>query len=118
MSTANFPKFNPDKTQCIRFSRLHDNSSCHFMFCGKIIECCSSVTYLGYTLTANLLDGDDIFRRSRGFIRKANGILVKFGFCDPLVLTKLLVFVCLSMVVLYGHFDSCAINPLTPIVHY
>ena len=29
---ANYLKFNPDKTQCIRFSRLHDNSSCHFAF--------------------------------------------------------------------------------------
>ena len=61
---ANFLKFNPDKTQCIRFSRLHGNSSCHFVFCGKIIECCNSVTHFGHTLTANLMDGNDIFRCS------------------------------------------------------
>ena len=55
-------------------------------------------------LTANLSDGDDIFRCSRDFIRKANGILVKFGSCDPFVLTKLLTCsVCPFMVVLYGH---------------
>ena len=71
---ANYLKFNSYKTQCIRFSRLHDNSSCHFVFCGKTLECCRSVTYLGHTLTANLSDGDFC-----DFIKKANGILVKFG---------------------------------------
>ena len=34
-SVANYLKFNPDKTQCIRLSRLHDSSSCHFVLCGK-----------------------------------------------------------------------------------
>ena len=55
--------------------------------------------------TANLLDRDDIFRCSHNFIRNANGILVKFGSCDPFVLTKLYlpVSVCPCMVVLYGH---------------
>ena len=110
---ANFLKFNPDKTQCIRFSRLHGNSSCHFVFCGKIIECCNSVTHLGHTLTANLMDGDDTFRCSRDFVRKTNGILIKFGFCDPFILTKLLTCFCLS---LYGFalwsLDSCAIKHL------
>ena len=110
---ANFLKFNPDKTQCIRFSRLHGNSSCHFVFCGKSIECCNSVTHLGHTLTANLMDGDDIFRCSRDFVRKANGILIKFGFCDPFILTKLLTCFCLS---LYGcalwSLDSRAIKHL------
>ena len=96
---ANFLKFSPDKTQCIRFSRLHGNSSCHFVFCGKIIERCNSVTHLGHTLTANLMDGDDIFRCSCDFVRKANGILIKFEFCDPFILTKLLTCFCLS---LYG----------------
>ena len=109
----NYLKFNPDKTQCIRFSRLHDNSSCHFMFCGKTLECCRSVTHLGHTLTTNLSDGDDIFRCSRDFIRKANGILVKFGSCDPFVLTKLLTCFCMSF---YGcalwSLDSCAIKNL------
>ena len=65
---ANYLKFNPDKTRCIRFSRLHNNSSCHFVFCGTL-KCCRSVTYLGHTLTANLSDGDDIFRCSHNFIR-------------------------------------------------
>ena len=110
---ANFLKFNPDKTQCIRFSRLHGNSSCHFVFCGKVIECCNSVTHLGHTLTANLMDGDDIFRCSRDFVRKANGILIKFEFCDPFNLTKLLTCFCLS---LYGcavwSLDSRAIKHL------
>ena len=67
---ANYLKFNPDKTQCIRFSRLHYNSLRHFVFCGKTLECCRSVTHLGHTLTANLSDVDDIFRCSRDFIRQ------------------------------------------------
>ena len=100
-SAANFLKFNSDKTECIRFSGLHDNCSCLFVF--KATDCCSSVTHLGCTLTANLLDGDDIFRCSRGFIRKLNGILIEFGFCDPFVLTNLPVSVCLSVVVFCGH---------------
>ena len=83
------------------------------MFCGKSIECCNSVTHLGHTLTANLMDGDDIFRCSRDFVRKANGILIKFGFCDPFILTKLLTCFCLS---LYGcalwSLDSRAIKHL------
>ena len=49
--------------------------------------------------TANLTDGDDIFRCSRDFVRKANGILIKFRFCDHFILTKLLTCFCLS---LYG----------------
>ena len=106
-------KFNPDKTQCIRFSRLHDNSSCHFVFCGKTLECCRFVTHLGHTLTANLSDGDGIFRCSRDSIRKANGILLKFSSCDPLVLTKLLTCFWMSF---YGcalwSLDSCAIKNL------
>ena len=83
------------------------------MFCGKSIECCNSVTHLGHTLTANLMDGDDIFRCSRDFVRKANGILIKFGFCEPFILTKLLTCFCLS---LYGcalwSLDSRAIKHL------
>ena len=83
---------------------------CHFMFGGPPIECCCSVTHLGHTLTANVLDRDDIFRCSRNFIRKAKGIVVKFGFCDTFVLNKLPVSVCLSMVVLYGHFTLALLS--------
>lgn len=97
---ANYLKFNPDKTRCIRFSRLHNNSSCHFVFCGTL-KCCRSVTYLGHTLTANLSDGDDIFRCSHNFIR---------AFWSSLVFVTLLfwlsclpVSVCPFMVVLFGH---------------
>ena len=47
-------------------------------------------------MSANLMDGDDIFMCSLDFVRKANGILIKFGFCDPFILTKLLTCFCLS----------------------
>ena len=64
--------------------------------------------------TANLLDRDDIFRCSNDFIRNANGILVKFGSCDPFVLTKLyFTSFCMSF---YGcavwSLDSCAVKHL------
>ena len=42
-------KFNPDKTQCIRFSRQSSGGCCSvFMFCGKYIECVKNVLHLGY----------------------------------------------------------------------
>ena len=66
-----------------------------------------------HSSTANLSDGDDIFRCSHDFIRKANSILVKFSSCDPFVLTKLLTCFCMSF---YGcalwPLDSCAVKHL------
>ena len=41
---------------------------------------------------------------------KANGIPIMFGFYDPLVLTKLRVSVCLSMVVLYDHLTFMSLS--------
>ena len=79
----------------------------HLMFCGPPIECCCSVTHLGHTFTADVLVGDDIFRCSLNLIRKANSIV---WFCDPFVLSKLPVSVCLSTVVLYGHFTLALLN--------
>ena len=70
----NYLKFNPDKTQCSDFPDYTIIAHVISCFVEKLLNV---VTYLGHTLTANLSDGDDIFRYSRDFIRKANGILVK-----------------------------------------
>ena len=54
-------KFNPDKTQCIRFSEKSSGGcSSVFMFYGKYIECVKSVLHLGHVLTENLQDDLDI----------------------------------------------------------
>ena len=72
-----------------------------------------SCTHLGHTLTANLSDGDDIFRCSLDFIRQANGILVKFGSCDPFVLTNPLTCFCMSYYrCALWSLDSCATKNL------
>ena len=91
---ANTLKFNPDKTQCIRFSHSCTVSAC------------------------NLMDNTDI---PRDFCKQANSIFLRFGFCDPVVQTKLLLNYCMS---LYGcalrshncseikHLDVCLNNCL------
>ena len=53
---ANMLKFNPDKTQCIKFSRSGTVGACNFLFCGKCIFCAKSVVHLGHVLTCNLMD--------------------------------------------------------------
>ena len=54
-------KFNPDKTQCIRFSwKPSGGCSSVLMFCGKYIECVKSVLHLGHVLAENLQDDLDI----------------------------------------------------------
>ena len=74
-------KFNPDKTQCIRFSwKLSGGCSSVFMFCGKYIECVKSVLHLGHVLTENLQDDLDIQRCRSDFIKRANCVLHRFAF--------------------------------------
>ena len=62
-------------------------------------------TYVGHVLTCNLMDNADILRCSRDFCKQSNGILFRFGFCDPVVQTRLLLNYCMS---LYG----CALRSL------
>ena len=96
---ANMLKLNPDKTQCIKFSHSCTVGACNFLFCGKSISCAKSVVHLGHVLTCNLMDNADILRCSRDFCKQANVILFRFGFCDPVVRTRLLLNYCMS---LYG----------------
>lgn len=90
-------KFNPDKTQCIKFSR-ESPRDCHlvFQFCGKYIECVKCITHLGHDISQDLVCDVDIHRCQRDFIRRANGVLLRFGFCSPKVLTRLLRSYCMS----------------------
>ena len=97
--------FNPDKTQCIKFSHSCTSGSCSFLFCGKSIFCVKSVLHLGHVLTCNLMDNAYILRCSCDCYKQANGILFRFGFCDPIVQTRLLLNYSMS---LYG----CALWPL------
>ena len=47
--------------------------------------------------SCNLMDNADILRCSRDFCKQANSILFRFGFCDPVVLTRLLLNYCMSL---------------------
>ena len=67
-------KFNPDKTQCIKFSHTFTVGARNFLFCGKSIFCAKSLVHLGHVLTCNLMDNADVLRRSRDFCKQANGI--------------------------------------------
>ena len=101
--TTNMLRFNPDKTQCIKFSRSCTNGSCSFLFCGKSILCARSVVHLGHVLTCNLMDNADILRCSHDFLSK------KMVFCLGLVFVILLyrpdcslITICPCMAVLCG----------------
>ena len=57
---ANKWKFNPDKTQCIKFSSSCTVGACNFLFCGKSIFCAKSVVHLGHVLTWIMLTFLDV----------------------------------------------------------
>ena len=96
-------KFNPDKTQCIKFSRSCTVGACNFPFCGKSIFCAKSVVHLGHVLTCNLMDYAEILRGSRDFCKQAMASTLGLGFVILLYrLDWSLITVCLSMVVLCG----------------
>ena len=99
--TNHMLKFNPDKTQCIRFSwKPSGGCSSVLMFCGKYIECVKSVLHLGHVLAENLQDDLDIQRCCSDFIKRANCVLHRFAFCTPVVLSYLLCCFCMSY---YGY---------------
>ena len=54
------------------------------------------MVHLGHILTCNLMDNA---RCSRDFCKQTNAFLFRFGFCDPVVQTRLLLNYCMS---LYG----------------
>ena len=82
--------FNPGKTQCIRFSRERQGGhGTAFQFCGKYIGCVEYVDHLRHIISYDLQNDLDIQRCKCDFIRRANGVLLRFGFCTPEVLTQL-----------------------------
>ena len=73
IGTNHMLKFNPDKTQCIRFSwKSSGCCSSVFMFCGKYIVCVKSVLHLSHVLPENLQDDLNIQRCHSDFIKRAN----------------------------------------------
>ena len=81
----------------IRFSRERQGGhGTAFQFCGKYISCVEYVDHLGHIISYDLQNDLDIQRCKRDFIRRANGVLSRFGFCTPEVLTQLLHTYCMS----------------------
>ena len=90
IGTNHMLKFNPDKTQCTRFSwKSSGGCSSVFMFCGKYIGCVKSVLHLGHVLAENLQDDLDI-QQCRSDFKQANCVLHRFALCTPVVLSYLL----------------------------
>ncbi len=101
-------RFNPSKTQLIRFSRFP--SSCcpvRVLFCGQLLQFTDTVTHLGHHLSYNLNDAQDIYHKMCDMVKKANCLFATFPRVGPYVLTRLFQTYCLS---LYGSslwFLSC-----------
>ena len=78
-------------TQCIRFSRERpEGHKTAVQFSGKYISCVEDVDHLGHIISYDLQNDLDIQRCKSDFIGQANGVLSRFGFCTPEVLTQLL----------------------------
>ena len=93
-------KFNPSKTQLIRFSPFPSSccSAC-FYFCGQQLPFLDTVSHLGHLLHHNLSDVQDINFKLRDMVRKANCLFATFPRVGPYILTRLFQSYCLS---LYG----------------
>ena len=93
-------RFNPTKTQLIRFSRT-PSSSCiaYFTLCGHQLSFLDTVTHLGHLLHYNLSDAPDVHHKLRDMVKKAKRSLASFPRISPAVLTRLFQTYCLP---LYG----------------
>ena len=80
-------------------------SSPCMLIAGTQLPLLNEVVHLGHVLANNLFD-DDIKRKCRDMVRKANTILATFPHLPPNVLTYLFrsLFVCLCMGALFGLF--------------
>ena len=76
-------KFNPEKTQLVRFG-LSSSSSCkvHIAFGGGVLDFTDTVSHLGHLLSYNLDDTPDIIRATKDLNRRANFVLCVFPFAD------------------------------------
>ena len=93
-------RFNPSKTQLIRFSRS-PSSTCtdYFVFCGQQLSFLDTVTHLGHLIHYNLSDAPDINHKLRDMVKKANCLLASFPKAGPAIPTRLFQSYCLP---LYG----------------
>ena len=83
-------KFNPSKTQLVRFSPY--SSSCcsaSFYFCGQQLPFLNTVSHLGHLLHHNLSDVQDINFKLRDIVRKANCLFATFPRVGPYILIRL-----------------------------
>ena len=72
-------RFNPTKTQLIRFS-WSPSSSCmaYFTLCGQQLSFVDTITHLGHLIHYNLSDVPDINHKLRDMVKKANCLLASF----------------------------------------
>ena len=92
--------FNATKTQLICFYAPSVRPITPAIYFNGIKLCfMDQVVHLGYVLTDDLDDTADILRAVKDLNRKANSLLCTLKFLDPLKMTFLLKFYCLS---LYG----------------
>ena len=79
-------KFNPSKTQLIRFSS-YPSSSCSvsFHFCGQQLPFLDTVSHLGHLLHYNLSDVQDINVKLCDMVRKANCLTASFPRVGPYI---------------------------------
>lgn len=78
--------FNPGKTVCQGFMPYsYDILRPRIEFCGKNIQWCDGVKYLGYDVSCRNRDASELERRRRDIYIRANVITSRFGRCSELV---------------------------------
>ena len=92
-------KFNPAKTQLIKFSMYAASSPTPpcIKFCGLPLEFSNTVVHLGNILSFDLNDSEDILLKCRDMLTKFNALLSCFPNLDPTILTYLFQSYCLSL---------------------
>ena len=79
-------QFNLNKTKCMVFcSRMNTQTKPHFQIDKYNIEVVKSFKYLGYIITDNLNDKEDIDRVRNKFYSEFNSVIRRFGFADTTV---------------------------------
>ena len=91
-------KFNPAKTQFIRFSAHAAGVSTppNLKFCGSPLGLSDTVVHLGNILSSDLSDSEDILSKCRDMLTKFNALLTCFPNHDPSILTNLFQSYCLD----------------------
>ena len=74
-------KFNPSKTQFIKFSACASQIAVSptVMFCGSPLPLSNSVVHLGNILTSDLSDSQDIEHKCHDMLTKVNTLLSRFS---------------------------------------